>query len=200
MVELSEGVVMLVVGFVLIQGLWLSVLTYLLYRRAQERGKARPLPEPEGDTVIEEVFLLHRSGLLIRHLTRRLKPHVDSDILTGMLRAVQEFVRDSFRGEMGELNQMTFGELKISIATGRHVVIATVIRGERPVDIMAQMKAALRHLEEDHHDLLEDWDGTVEAVQFVDDYLNSLLKGKYKDEAEGSHREEILLLDHQVKP
>ncbi len=193
MVELSDSIVLLVVGFVLIQGLWLSVLTYLLYKRAQKQEGVKPAPQSAGDTVIEEVFLLHRSGLLIRHLTRRLKPHVDSDILTGMLRAVQEFVRDSFRGEIGELDHMTFGELKISIASGRHVVIATVIRGERPVDIMAQMKAALRHLEEEHLDRLRDWDGRVEAVQFVDDYLNSLLEGAYKNEGDSVEQEQLLV-------
>ncbi len=131
--------------------------------------------------------------MLIRHLTRRLKPHVDSDILTGMLRAVQEFVRDSFREETGELNHMTFGELKISIATGRHVVIATVVRGERPADIMDQMTASLRHLEEDHGSSLRDWDGRVEAVQFVDDYLDRLLEGSYKGEKETATRERMLV-------
>ncbi len=193
MVEFADGIIILVVGFILIQGLWLSVLTYLLYRRAQRRETTGLTATPPKGTVIEEIFLLHRSGMLIRHLTRRLKPHVDSDILTGMLRAVQEFVRDSFREETGELNHMTFGELKISIATGRHVVIATVVRGERPADIMDQMTASLRHLEEDHGSSLRDWDGRVEAVQFVDDYLDRLLEGSYKGKKETATRERMLV-------
>ena len=62
--------------------------------------------------IIDEVFLMYRDGRLIKHFTRRLKPDVDQDILSGMLTAVQEFVKDTFRGEEGELDQMKFGRLR----------------------------------------------------------------------------------------
>lgn len=180
-IEVGDGVVFLVVGFILLQGLWLSVLTYLLYKRAQDASSPSSTHQSLDETVVEEVFLLHRSGLLIRHLTRRLKPHVDSDILTGMLRVVQEFVRDSFREEVGELTDMTFGELKISICGGRHTVLVTVIRGERPADILDQMKGALADLEGAFGARLKGWGGMVEDTHFVDAFLERLIHGKYTD-------------------
>ncbi len=85
--ETGQAIVFLTVGFSLIQGMWLAVLTYFVYKRALRQGSETSTREA-GDTFIEDVFLLHRSGVLIRHLSRRLKPHVDSDILTGMLRTV----------------------------------------------------------------------------------------------------------------
>ncbi len=146
------------------------------------------------DTVIEDVFLLHKSGLLIRHLTRRLKPQADSDILSGMLRAVQEFVRDSFKEETGELKDMTFGELRISICSGRHVIMAAVIRGERPADILDQMKATLDDLEGQHGSVLGNWNGrTKEDTYFVDDYLKKLLEGKYQPQVTESGLAGILV-------
>ncbi|MEE9236335.1 MAG: hypothetical protein V3U52_00890 [Thermoplasmata archaeon] len=177
--ETVDAIVLLVVGFLLIQGLWLSSLTYLMFKRARRRDKLKAETRGLDDTLIEDVFLLHRSGMLIRHLTRRLKPQVDSDILTGMLRAVQEFVRDSFREESGELRDMVFGELSISICSGRHVVMATVIRGDRPADLLDQMNATLRDLERKHGDHLKDWDGRMESVHFVDEFLEKLLEGNY---------------------
>ncbi len=155
-----------------------------MFKRAEEKRKRGVNVRRLHDTVIEDIFLLHRNGLLIKHMTLRLKPHVDSDILTGMLRTVQEFVRDSFRGERGELNDLAFGELKISICSGRHVVLAAVIRGERPADITDQMKAVLNELEREHGDALGEWDGHMERVAFVDDYLKKLLEGGYQPGAE----------------
>jgi OOP family OmpA-OmpF porin len=176
--ETADAIVILVVGFMLIQGLWLSGLTYLMFKRAEVERRTERKVGLE-DTYVEEVFLLHRSGLLIRHLTRRLKPHVDSDVLTGMLRAVQEFVRDSFREERGELNEMAFGEMRISICSGRHVVMAIVTRGEKPVDVMDQMRAAIEDLEAEHGDELKEWDGMMDRVDFVDNHLRRLLEGGY---------------------
>ncbi len=181
--EVADAIIILVVGVIAIQGVWLSLITYqMLGNLRRRRGRAEGAETQE--TYMEEVFLLHRSGTLLRHLTRRLKPYVDSDVLSGMLRAVQEFVRDAFKGESGELNEMSFGELKISIVSGRHVVLATMIRGDPPKDIIAQMQGALDDLERNHGDVLRDWNGIVEEIPFVDGYLNRLLEGAYEEESE----------------
>ncbi len=185
--EVADAIIILVVGVIAIQGVWLSLITYQMLGNLR-RGRRRAEGAETQETYMEEVFLLHRSGTLLRHLTRRLKPYVDSDVLSGMLRAVQEFVRDAFKGESGELNEMSFGELKISIVSGQHVVLATMIRGDPPEDIIAQMQGALDDLERNHGDVLRDWNGIVEEVPFVDGYLNRLLEGAY--EAEGSEPEE----------
>ena len=186
---MGEAIVLLVVGVILIQGFWLAVVTYSMFRRAQRQEQGGASSQARRDTYIEDVFLLHRSGVLLRHLTRRLKPHVDSDILTGMLRVVQEFVRDAFREgegeEEGELNEMGFGALKVSICGGEYVVLATVVRGERPAEMMGEMKAAIEDLEEKHRESLRDWDGHLSKVVFVDAFLRRLLDGAYGTHPEG---------------
>lgn len=179
--DVADAIIILVVGFIAIQGIWLSLLTYQMLGKLRKRRRKGGGGEPR-EAYVEEVFLLHRSGSLLRHLTRRLKPHVDSDILSGMLRAVQEFVRDSFKEETGELNGMTFGELKIAIVSGQHAVLATVMRGDPPEDIMGQMRGALTDLERNHGDVLQNWNGVVEEIPFVDGYLDRLLEGDYGQE------------------
>ncbi|MEE9163266.1 MAG: hypothetical protein V3U17_00490 [Thermoplasmata archaeon] len=186
--EVADAIILLVVGFIAIQGIWLSLLTYQMIGNLRRRARKEQGGKPR-ETYLEEVFLLHRSGTLLRHLTRRLKPYVDSDILSGMLRAVQEFMRDTFRGESGELNEMSFGELKISIVSGRHAVLSTVMRGDPPENIIAQMQEALNDLERDHGDELQDWNGVVEEVLFVDEYLNRLLEGEYAEVGESERPE-----------
>lgn len=181
----GEAIALLIVGFIAIQGMWLSVLTYLMFRRDQARRAPGGSEEP-GATYIEEVFLLDRAGLLLRHHTRRLKPHADSDVLTGMLRAVQEFVRDAFlegTGEAaGELDELSFGELKLSVCSGEHVIVATVIRGKQPAEIREEMQAAVRDLEAEYGDELGAWQGKMEGIEFVDEFLEKLLDGSYRGE------------------
>lgn len=191
--DTGQAIAVLTVGFFLIQGLWLAVLTYLMFKRslqnteARKKAKAEGSPQGSEDAIIEDLFLLDRAGLLLRHLTRRLKPQVDPDILTGMFRAVQEFVRDAFREgggeESGELHELGFGELKISLCSGRYVVLASVIRGESPAEIKDEMIAAIGDLEEKRGDSLRDWDGHMTSIAFVDDFLKRLLDGAYRSDA-----------------
>ena len=49
---------------------------------------------------VEEVFLIHReTGLLIGHESRQESVVQDADLISGMLTAIQDFVRDSFGPE-----------------------------------------------------------------------------------------------------
>src|SRR2546422_3019285 len=104
-----------------------------LFLFMRQRGAPKPAPaaaeKPKEDALIEDVFLLYNDGLLIKHETRRLKPDVDSDILSGMLTAVQAFVKDSFRSEDAELNEMTFGQMHILLGRGKWLILAAVIGG-----------------------------------------------------------------------
>ena len=59
-------------------------------------------------TVIDEVFLMTPTGMLLKHYTRRLRPDQDEDILAGMLQAVQTFIKDSFDEAGGKLNEIRF--------------------------------------------------------------------------------------------
>jgi hypothetical protein len=183
--ESAESILVAVVGIMLIQGLWLSYLTYTLHRkkvraREQKEAETREKAEAQRNTAIEDVFLLHRSGLLLKHYTRRLRPNVDSDVLSGMLVAVQDFIKDSFRGEKGGLNEIRFGEIRIVIVEGKWTILAAVVRGARPFDIQPELGAALTDLETKYADPLIDWDGTMDQITDVDGIMGELLEGKYR--------------------
>jgi len=183
--DIAEAVLIAVVGIMLIQGLWLSFLTYNLHRKKQREQaekveKERVDAEAERSTAIEDIFLLHRSGLLLKHYTRRLRPNVDSDVLSGMLVAVQDFVKDSFRGEKGALNEIRFGEIRIVIIEGKWTILAAVVRGARPFDIQPELGVALSDLETKYEDPLIDWDGTMDQIADVDRVMQDLIEGKYR--------------------
>ena len=121
------------------------------------------------ESIIEDVFLLYRDGILIKHQTRRLKPDIDSDILTGMLTAVQAFVKDSFRGEAeGDLDEIKFGEVRIMIGRGKYVVIAAMVTGGNTQSMRSQIQAAITEIEDHHWDQLDGWDGDLVLAKSLD--------------------------------
>ncbi|TLZ44661.1 MAG: DUF11 domain-containing protein, partial [Methanobacteriota archaeon] len=57
----------------------------------------------------DEIFLLHRSGVLLRHFSSSRARDRDSDIVGGMLAAVRMFVEDSMDPAAGPLQEIRFG-------------------------------------------------------------------------------------------
>lgn len=163
--------------------------SFTRHRREEPRGPspaANPAPAPPIEAIggsLEDVFLLHRSGLLLKHYTKRLRPNMDSDVLSGMLVAVQEFIKDSFRGEGGSLDEIRFGDSRIRVIEGKWTIIAALVRGEATAEHRAEMKAALRDLETRYEDLLIDWDGTMDRIPEVDRIMNRLIAGGYRTPA-----------------
>lgn len=144
---------------------------------------ARVVAVRRGGTVIDDVFLLHRDGLLIKHYTRRLRPDVDSDVLSGMLIAVQNFINESFIGEVGlgkegALDEMRFGNYRILIMRGRFVVVAAVVTGRRADAVSGKIRNIIEDMEGELGPVLEGWEGDMEEVAAADAYMQDLLSGR----------------------
>ncbi len=129
----------------------------------------------KGIVMVEDVFLLSKSGIMISHETRRLKPEVDEDVLSGMLVAIQEFVRESFKdeGEI-ELKKIEFGDKKIFLHRGKYLILAAVMRGELDSFVEHRLKTTLEEIEKKYADILPNWKGDVEKFRGVRDMLRKI--------------------------
>ncbi len=129
----------------------------------------------DNEPVVEDVFLLSKSGLMISHETRRLKPDIDEDILSGMLVAIQEFVKDSFKDE-GEvnLNMISFGDKNIFIQRGKYLLLAAVLRGNLEQHTRTKLEHVLDKIENKYAAILENWDGDVERFRGVREILREI--------------------------
>ena len=125
---------------------------------------------------IDELFLLHRSGELIRHHSRSLRPDVDSDVLSAMLVAVQNFVKESFKFRAGDLEELKFGDQKIVLINGQHVIIAAVVSGPFPQRKVPAMRRALDNIEGRFGLRLEEWSGLTEDLPQIDDILSRVFQ------------------------
>ncbi|MEM2976199.1 MAG: hypothetical protein QXW06_00890 [Thermoplasmata archaeon] len=125
---------------------------------------------------IEEVFLIYRDGRLICHNSRRLKPDIDKDVLTGMLTAVQTFVKDSFAAEeKGALNQLNYGNLKILIENGPRANLAVVVSGNEPASLRPNMRALLDSIHKRYMPILDDWDGDITRLRELKKQIGLLI-------------------------
>ena len=115
---------------------------------------------------VREIFLIHReSGLLIRHLTSDPHSPPDRDLVSGMLTAIRDFVRESFgRGESGELGAIEYGEQHILVEAHGAAYLAVVVDGVEPESFREEMRQALISIHERHYDSLKSFDGSDEKL------------------------------------
>lgn len=131
-------------------------------------------------TVIDEVFLMTPTGMLLKHYTRRLRPDQDEDILAGMLTAVQNFVRDSFDEAGGRLNEIRFEHYDILISHRKNVVVAAIISTKKPEKLRNQLNNVTEDIELRFGEAIKNWSGDKKELGDVDAAIRRFLAGKYK--------------------
>ncbi len=120
---------------------------------------------------LEELYLLHDSGMLIRHWARGGDDGRDGDIMSGMLVVLQEFVKDSWRADEygGEsLEELRFGTKRVLLARGDHAIIAAVVQGRYLNGLSRKLRQSVLEFERSHEDVLGNWNGNVDAFSKAD--------------------------------
>jgi hypothetical protein len=114
---------------------------------------------------VREIFLIQSgSGLLLARAGS--DAAVDSDLISGMLTAVRDFMHDSFaRAEAhGPLDEVQYGEQRIIVQDGRLCYLAVVIQGIEPPGFRAELRRYLTRLHSDEHRTLQAFDGDMASL------------------------------------
>lgn len=143
---------------------------------------------------VEQVFLIERtSGLLLQHVTQGAGEVKDADMVSGMLTAIRDFVKDSFRVDDGEaLDALTVGELSVWIEQGPSAIVAAVIRGTPPPALRAALQQALERVHLEFGDEFEHFRGDSAAFEPARPLLDACLHSEYRAGAGSNHRTLIL--------
>src|ERR1700741_3528563 len=139
---------------------------------------------------VEQVFLIHReTGLVLNHVVAPRVATQDPSLVSGMLSAIQQFVKDSFESQRGDtLDFLEVGELEIWIEQGPGAVLAAVIRGHAPESYRVAMKEALENIQRHYSSALAHFEGDAAPFRAIEDQLTHLLEAKFKDASEKGHR------------
>ena len=125
-----------------------------------------PVAATEGFTV-QDVFVIHSSGILVSHAGRDVAPRPgspDEDVMAGMLTAIMNFARISFAEASHELKGFDLGSKKVVIERGGRIILAVVFLGREPVSIGDEMRAFVSRAERKFGALLDSWNGSMEEV------------------------------------
>ena len=97
---------------------------------------------------VEQLFLIHRkTGLSLLHVAVDPAVAKDSDMVAGMLSAIQDFVRDSFAtDDNSALEEFRVGELQVWIAAGPYAYLAAVIRGDPPRELLTTLEDTIESI------------------------------------------------------
>jgi outer membrane protein OmpA-like peptidoglycan-associated protein len=134
---------------------------------------------------VEQVFLIHKkTGLPIGHAVASAVAMQDPGLVSGMLSAIQDFVRDSFHTSQGQgINRMNVGDLDVWIEEGPYAILACVIRGIAPRELRDRMAEVLENVHREYSAQLDHFDGDTAPFVKVSGELSRCLEHRYKEEA-----------------
>ncbi len=136
---------------------------------------------------VEQVFLIHReTGLVLHHATATAIVAQDADMVSGMLTAIQDFVRDSFRAQEGsDLDNMQVGELTVWVERASGLVLAVVIRGAAPAGLRVRMQDTLGEVARRLGVELDDFDGDPAPFTPSGPFVDALLESQQQAPSRG---------------
>jgi len=133
---------------------------------------------------VEQVFLIHKkTGQPLGHVSAPWVAMQDPSLVSGMLSAIQDFVRDSFHTPQGQgINRMNVGDLDVWIEQGPYAIAACVIRGIAPRDLRDRMAEVLENIHREYAAQLDAFEGDSSPFAKVNAELARCLELRYRDE------------------
>jgi hypothetical protein len=130
---------------------------------------------------VEQVFLIHRnSGLLLQHvvtLGAREKDTKHPELVSGMLTAIQDFVRDSVSGVDSNLETVRMGEIEVVLAYGPDAILAGFVRGSAPRKLSRVFQDTLDAIERKKAEELRTFSGDTSQFDSCRPQLQACLLG-----------------------
>ncbi|HEV7406781.1 MAG TPA: hypothetical protein VGO11_27780 [Chthoniobacteraceae bacterium] len=100
---------------------------------------------------VEQVFLIEKkSGLLLQHVAVDPAMSENSQAISAMLTAIQDFMRDAFRTQEKEIGSVTIDDATIWIESGPDAVLAAEIRGNPPQQYRDVIHETVAAIHQDH--------------------------------------------------
>jgi outer membrane protein OmpA-like peptidoglycan-associated protein len=124
---------------------------------------------------VEHLFLIHRhTGLLIAHAAAENAASGDPQLVSSMLAAIQDFVRDSFKDtEQQGLDALQLGELRLWSEDGPFAMLVAVIRGNPPEELHDVLRNLLAKIHAECPHALEFFDGDSSGFADVEAQLRA---------------------------
>tara|TARA_R110002096_G_scaffold22547_10_gene72349 strand:- start:3046 stop:4749 length:1704 start_codon:yes stop_codon:yes gene_type:complete len=134
---------------------------------------------------VEQAYLISReNGLLIGHVHHEASRIKDSDAVSAMFTAIQDFVKESFSPDRtGRLESADMGEFTLWAVHGPHALLVCVIRGVPPKSLRAELTAILERIHFRYGEAIREYKGDTASIPDVELELQRCLKFEARAEA-----------------
>ncbi|MBP7461457.1 MAG: OmpA family protein [Candidatus Delongbacteria bacterium] len=133
---------------------------------------------------VEQVFLIHReTGLLLHEVRNQDGLTQDGDMVSGMLKAIQDFVQDSFSMTRSEgLETIKVGELTVWVEQGPLLILAGVVRGDAPEELRLTFQSTMEQIHLEFQELVNRFNGDISGFSESEPLLKQCLQQQIKKE------------------
>ncbi|MGI9262049.1 MAG: hypothetical protein ACR2QR_08435, partial [Woeseiaceae bacterium] len=127
---------------------------------------------------VEQAYLISReNGLLIGHVHHDAAKIKDSDAVSAMFTAIQDFVKESFSPDRtGRLETADMGDFTLWAVHGPHALLVCVIRGLPPKSLRTDLSAILERVHFRYADAVRSYAGDTSTVDGVEAELQACLR------------------------
>jgi outer membrane protein OmpA-like peptidoglycan-associated protein len=127
---------------------------------------------------VEQVLLIHRrTGLLLQHVLHPSATARDPNSVSGMLTAIQDFVRDSFNLQSGQtVESFEAGDLKIWVESGPDAALVAIIRGIPPPELRRKLQECIEGIHRELAKDLEEFAGDASVFELASPHLEACLE------------------------
>ena len=134
---------------------------------------------------VEQAYLISReNGLLVSHVQHEAARIKDSDAVSAMFTAIQDFVKESFSPDRtGRLESADMGEFTLWAVHGPHALLVCVIRGVPPRSLRSDLSAILERIHFRYGDAIRDYSGDTATMPNVEEELLPCLVLQARQEA-----------------
>jgi outer membrane protein OmpA-like peptidoglycan-associated protein len=129
---------------------------------------------------VQQVFLIHReTGLVLQHVSAPGEGVSEAELVSGMLTAIQDFVRDSFTSKHSQdLETMQAGEFLIWVHHGPKALLAGTILGTPPPELRNVFAREDELIHQEFAAELTSFNGDASAFDAARPHLQKCLLGQ----------------------
>ena len=145
-------------------------------------GITEEIADDEGRAEkVREIFVVYNDGRLLYHMSLlKGRKGIDTDILSGMLTAVQDFVKHCIQYDSGGgFKKLEYGQLKIVVESGKYLYTAYITSGAIDKDTSKKLKGVVDRIENRFEDVLAFWDGDINSIKGIGRIVKDSVHGNH---------------------
>ena len=141
------------------------------------------------DYRVEQLLLLDRhTGLPLASVAAPNVTPKDTDLVSAMLTALQDFISDSFDVDRSEgLRELHVGDFNLIVEQGSRAALAAAVRGSAPAELRETLRAAVDLIHQEFGGLLRDFRGDSDPFEATRAILEGCLQAQYRRPEAGSN-------------